>query len=96
MKISVNAKNDSWRFGLVWFYGILSILGYLMPNLVYSFLLDIYDQPNISQQSWTAPRIVMYQKLSSKGLTYVYIQLNDHTVLFQTIQFSISHFLHSF
>ena len=27
----------------VWFYGISTILGYLMPNLVYSYVLDIYD-----------------------------------------------------
>ena len=27
----------------VWFYGISSLVGYLMPNLVYTYLLDIYD-----------------------------------------------------
>ena len=30
-------------FGLVWFYGISTIVGYLMPNPVYTYILDIYD-----------------------------------------------------
>ena len=29
-------------FGLVGFYGISTIVGYLMPNLVYTLILDIY------------------------------------------------------
>ena len=28
-------------FGLVAIYGISTILGYLMPNLVYTYILDI-------------------------------------------------------
>ena len=27
----------------VWFNGISTTVGYLMPNLVYSYILDIYD-----------------------------------------------------
>ena len=30
-------------FGLVGFYGISTIVGYLMPNPVYTYILDIYD-----------------------------------------------------
>ena len=30
-------------FGLVGFYGISTIVGYLMPNLVYTYILDIYN-----------------------------------------------------
>ena len=30
-------------FGLVWFYGISTILGYLMPNPIYTHLLNKYD-----------------------------------------------------
>ena len=30
-------------FGFVWFYGISTIVGYLMPNLLYTYLLNIYD-----------------------------------------------------
>ena len=28
---------------LVWFYGISTIVGYLMPNSLYTYILDIYD-----------------------------------------------------
>ena len=30
-------------FGLVWFYGISTIVGYLMPNSLYTYILNIYD-----------------------------------------------------
>ena len=30
-------------FGLVGFYGISTIVGYLMPNLLYTYILDIHD-----------------------------------------------------
>ena len=30
-------------FGLVWFYGISTFVGYLMPNPLYTYILDIYD-----------------------------------------------------
>ena len=30
-------------FGLVVFYGISTIVGYLMPNLLYTYILKIYD-----------------------------------------------------
>ena len=29
-------------FGLVWFYGISTIVDYLMPNPVYTYTLNIY------------------------------------------------------
>ena len=29
--------------GLVWFDGISTILGYLMPNPLYTYILNIYD-----------------------------------------------------
>ena len=28
---------------LVWFYGISTIVGYLMPNPAFTYILDIYD-----------------------------------------------------
>ena len=31
------------EFGLVWFYGIWTIEGYLMPNSLYTCILNIYD-----------------------------------------------------
>ena len=33
----------SSRLGLVWFYSMLIILGYLMPNLIYTYILSIYN-----------------------------------------------------
>ena len=30
-------------FGLVGLYGISTIVGYLMPNPLYTYILDIYD-----------------------------------------------------
>ena len=44
-----NAKFSSYiyikyiGFGLVGFYGISSIVGYLMPNPLYTYILNIYD-----------------------------------------------------
>ena len=29
--------------GLVWFYDISTIVGYLMPNPVYTYILNMYD-----------------------------------------------------
>ena len=31
------------EFGLVWFDGISTIVGYLMPNPLYTYILIIYD-----------------------------------------------------
>ena len=30
-------------YDLVWFYGISTIVGYLMPNPIYTYILNIYD-----------------------------------------------------
>ena len=44
-----NAKSSLYiyikyiRFGLVGFYGISTIVDYLMPNPLYTYILDIYD-----------------------------------------------------
>ena len=60
-------KFSNRNFALVWFYCISTIVGYLMPNLVYSYILDIYM---ISKYKST--------KLSSSKYCYVSqaIQLN--------------------
>ena len=31
------------KFGLVWFYGILTVVGYSMPNPVYTHIFNIYN-----------------------------------------------------
>ena len=56
------------KFGLIWFYGISTIVGYFMPNLVFTYILDIWFVNTF----------------------YRYTQLNDQTVLFLIIQFSMS------
>ena len=44
-----NAKSSLYIFtryiglGLVWVYGISTIVGYLMPNPLHTYILNIYD-----------------------------------------------------
>ena len=71
--IAMKKYSTLTRFGLVWFYGIPTIVGYLMPNL----FIDINS--SISNNS-------VKHKYS---FFFVYTQLNVKTSLFQTIQFSI-------
>ena len=40
--ISTALITELSKDGLVWFYGISTIIGYLMSNLVYSYILNIY------------------------------------------------------
>ena len=42
-KSSLYIYNKYIGFGLVGFYGISTIAGYLMPNLLYTYILNIYD-----------------------------------------------------
>ncbi len=71
-------------FDLVGFYGIETIVGYLIPNPVYSYILDIFDLST----KLNSPK---FSYNSIKHQSFVYTQLNDETVLFQTIKFSVSH-----
>ena len=41
-RIPISAESRFW-FGLVWFNGISNIVGYLMPNPLYTYILNIYD-----------------------------------------------------
>ena len=46
-----------YGFGLVGFYGISTIVGYLMPNPLYTYILNIYDYltdlvDDIFKQAW--------------------------------------------
>ena len=42
--------NIKW-FGLVWFYGISTIVGYLMSNPFCTYILNIYVVPSVSFQN---------------------------------------------
>ena len=61
---------------LVWFYGISTIEDYLMPNLVYLYILDIYDLLT------TKLNCSMFTNNSIKHQSFIYILLNDQTVHF--------------
>ena len=41
-------------YGLVWFYGISTIVGYLMPNPLYTYILDIYDLVELGFMAYQA------------------------------------------
>ena len=45
MQSTYSTAADDWtqKIGLVGFYGISTIIGYLMPNPLYTYILDIYD-----------------------------------------------------
>ena len=36
------SKTKGFWFGLVWFYGISNILGYLIKNHLYTYILNTY------------------------------------------------------
>ena len=68
---------------LVWFYGISIIAGYLMLNLV-----DLWTYVN--KVKWFQV-LLCIDNNSIRHQSFVYIPLNDQTVLFPIIQFTISH-----
>ena len=88
-------------YSLVRLYGISIILGYLMSNSVYTYILNLKTHfiDYIFKRSWAhfLHTVKWFQVLlcitnnSIKYQSSVYTQLNDQTVLFLTIQFSISH-----
>ena len=41
--VSLGEAHASIWFGSVWFYGISTIVGYLMQNAYYEYILNIYD-----------------------------------------------------
>ena len=55
-------------FGWIGFYGISKIVGYLMPNLLYTYILNIYDLVG-----WFLWRINNCRLFNSKSSLYIYI-----------------------
>ena len=90
---------------MIWFYGISTKVGYFKPNPLYTYILDIYDLQRyfcgsgflnelklILSHSVKQFQVLLHiTNKSIKDLTFVYTQLNDQTVLFHTIPFSISY-----
>ena len=68
-------------------YGYGTIVGHLMPNwfiyIHYIYMIFKYKSTKLDTSKFT--------NNSFKHQKFVYTLLNDQTVLFQTIQFSISH-----
>ena len=90
------------------------IFGYIIPNLLYTYTLNIYPlvwfygiyiicKHILLMTSLNESKLILLHtikwfqvflyitKNSAKHQSFVYTQLNDQTVLFQTIQFSLSH-----
>ena len=44
-------------FSLVWFYGISTIVGYLMPNSFYTFMLNIMICLHILEKTLDEPEL---------------------------------------
>ena len=55
-------------FGLVWFYGISIIIGYLMPNPLYTYIL------NMILFGWLLWHINHYRLFNAKSSLYLYIK----------------------
>ena len=60
-----------------------------MPNPLYTYILDIYDLWNKST-NLNIPKYYYLSQTIKLYISYLFTQLNDLTVLSQTIQFSIS------
>ena len=60
-------------FGLVGFYGISTAVGYLMPNPLYTYILDIYGRYAINQTQPNHIYIYIY--------IYIYIILNIYDLV---------------
>ena len=73
---------------MVWFYGISTSVGYLMPNPVY-----IYIYIHICKHKTTKLNSSKYCCVSLNillNICHLFAQLNDQVLLFQAIQFSMS------
>ena len=72
-----NAKSSLYIYikyiglGLVGFYGISSIVGYLMPNLIYTYILNIYNLVWSGLVLW---HIKHCRSFNAKSSLYIYIK----------------------
>ena len=65
------------RFDLVWFYGISTNVGYLMPNPLYTYILNIHD---LVWFSLVLRHINHWRLFNAKSFFYIYIKymINKH------------------
>ena len=84
-------KNPLVWFGLVWFNGTLTIVGYLMPNPVFSYISNIYvnifcrntvklSNSIISNNSILHKSIKSFQVNSIKYKAFVYIHWSNSSI----------------
>ena len=73
-------------FGLVWFYGISTIVGYLMPNPLYTYVYVFCTQLNGFKYFYLI-QIILFT------INHLYTQLNGTKYCYAllTIQFNNSH-----
>ena len=62
-------------FGLVGFYGISTIVGYLMPNLLHTYILNIYDLVWLGFMAYQPLSAIQYQVLFIYIYIYIYIYI---------------------
>ena len=74
---------------MVWFYGISNIVGYLMPNPFYTYILDILFLITLLNELifHTVKRLHLF--LSNTNNSSYYGSFVIKTVLFQTVQIRI-------
>ena len=100
LKISAIIITFLKEIGLVRFYGISTIVGYLMPNPLYTYIKYIWFVNTYSWKhfKWVWHTVKWFQILQcisnnlSRYQSFVCSQLNNQTVLFLTIQYIISYF----
>ena len=56
-------------FGLAWFYGISTIIGYFMPNPIYTYILNIWFVNILLMTILNEPELIFF----------FFAQLNDFT-----------------
>ena len=73
-------------FGLVWFYGISTIVGYLMPNSFSTYILNIYDLVWFGLVLW---HINHCRVFNAKFFFYIYIKI--YMIWFGLVLWHVNH-----
>ena len=69
--ILIQIKSNFYMFGLVGFYGISTIVGYLIPNPLYTYILDILDLVWFGLVLWHINHCRLF---NAKSSLYIYIR----------------------
>ena len=59
------------KFGLVGFYSISTLVGYLMTNPLYTYILNIYGWVGLG---WVSSHINLCRLFHAKSCLYIYIK----------------------